>query len=76
MKNRPWIVTLGMHANRNATDTGGLNGAVVAKDDVHGGGKSGVMMKPVTVCAHIARGARVDDPTSLKVLRARIDLGL
>jgi len=76
LQNHRQGLALSMHVNGNVTDTSGLNGTVVAEDDIHGGGKSGVMMEPVMVCTHIARGARVDDPTSLKVLRAGIDLGL
>jgi len=53
-----------------------LNGTVVAEDDVHGVDEWGIMMKPVAMCAHIARGARVDDPTGLETLRTGIDLGL
>ena len=69
-------LALGMHVDGNAADTSGLNGAVIAKDDVHGVDEWGIMMKPVAMCTHIARGARVDDPTSLETLRTRIDLGL
>jgi len=67
---------LSMHVDRNVADTSGLNGTVVAKDDIHGVDKWGIMMKPVVMCAHIARGARVDDPTGLKTLRTGINLGL
>jgi len=67
---------LSVHANGNAADNGGLNGAVVAKDNVHGGRKGGVVVEPIAVCAHVSQGTRVDDPTGLETLRTGIDLGL
>jgi len=65
-----------MHADGNAANTSGLNGTVVTEDDVHGVDKWGIMMKPVAVCTHIARGTGINDPTGLKTLRTGINLGL
>jgi len=67
---------LSVHVNGNAADTGGLNGTVVTRNDVHGGRKGGVVVEPIVVCAHVLQGTRVDDPTGLETLRTRIDLGL
>jgi len=69
-------LALSMHTDGNVADAGGLNGAVVPKDNVHGVDKWGVMMEPVAVCTHIARGAGIDDPTGLKTLRTGINFGL
>jgi len=69
-------LALSVHANGDTADTGGLNGTVVPEDNVHGVDEGGVIMEPVAVCAHIARGAGIDDPTSLKTLRTGIDFGL
>jgi len=65
-----------VHVNRNAADTSGLNGAVVAEDNIHGGRKGGVVVEPIMVCTHVLQGTRVNDPTGLKTLRTGIDLGL
>lgn len=65
---------LGVHANGYVTDTGGLNGTLVAKDDVDGGSEGGEMVEPVTTPRHDARGARVHDPSILRVLRTGADL--
>ena len=65
-----------MHVNRNATDTCGLNGAIVAKNDVNGGIEMGILLEPVPMQTHVAGSTGVDDPVVLQVHRANLSLSL
>lgn len=56
LQHRERGITLGVHAYGYPTNAGGLNGAIIAKDDVDGGCKGGVMLEPVAMRAHVARG--------------------
>ena len=58
------------------TDTCGLNGTVIAKDNVNGGIEMGIMLEPVLIRTHVAGGTRVDDPVVLQVYRANLSLSL
>ena len=65
-----------MHVDGNVTDTCGLNGTVIAKDNVNGGIEMGIMLELVLMRTHVVGGTRVDDPVVLQVHRANLSLSL
>ena len=65
-----------MHVNGNATDTCGLNGTVITKDNINGGIEMGIMLEPVLMQTYVAGGTRVNDPVILQVHRANLSLSL
>ena len=68
--------TFGMHVNRDVTDTCGLNGTVVAKNDVGGGIEMRILLEPVPMRTHVAGSTGVDDPVVLQVRRGNLSLSL